>query len=128
MGLEAATYIHQLNPSNPVGAVDPKSQGDDHLRLLKSTIQASFPGIAGAMTRTHTELNAMAANTGFAAPSVAASPTAAGAGVATTVLRSDAKLTIDLSVSWTFTGAVAFNGASVGGSAPATWSGAHTFN
>lgn len=57
MGLEAATYIHQLNPLNPVGAVDPKAQGDDHLRMIKSTLQATFPNIAGAMTVNHTNLN-----------------------------------------------------------------------
>jgi len=57
MGLEAATYIHQLNPLNPVGAVDPKAQGDDHIRMIKSAVQASFPNIAGAMTATHLVLN-----------------------------------------------------------------------
>jgi hypothetical protein len=57
MGLEAATYINQLNALNPVGAVDPKAQGDDHLRLIKSTLQASFPNITGAMTATQAQLN-----------------------------------------------------------------------
>lgn len=57
MGLEAATYIHQLNPSNPVGAVDPKAQGDDHLRMIKSTIQATFPTINGPVTVTLANLN-----------------------------------------------------------------------
>jgi hypothetical protein len=45
MGLESATYIASLNSSNPVGSTDQKSQGDDHLRLIKSTIKNSFPGI-----------------------------------------------------------------------------------
>jgi hypothetical protein len=57
MGLEAATYISQLVATNPVGATDPRSQGDDHLRLLKSTLQNTFPVITGAVTATHTELN-----------------------------------------------------------------------
>jgi len=57
MGLEAATYIHQLNPSNPVGAVDPKAQGDDHLRMIKSTLQATFPTINGPVTVTLANLN-----------------------------------------------------------------------
>ncbi len=57
MGLETGTYIDSLVATNPVGATDPKSQGDDHIRLLKSTILASFPNITGAMTLTHTELN-----------------------------------------------------------------------
>lgn len=58
MGLEAGTYINSLNASNPVGASDPKSQGDDHLRLIKSTIKNTFPNITGAVTLTHTQLNA----------------------------------------------------------------------
>ena len=57
MGLEAATYISQLVATNPVGATDPKSQGDDHIRLLKSALQSTFPSISGAVTATHTELN-----------------------------------------------------------------------
>jgi hypothetical protein len=42
MGLEAATYITDLNTSNPVSG-DDTSQGDDHLRLLKAVLQATFP-------------------------------------------------------------------------------------
>ena len=56
MGLEAATYIDDLVATNPT-STDPKNQGDDHLRLLKATIKASFPNITGAMTASHTELN-----------------------------------------------------------------------
>lgn len=56
MGLESGTYISDLVATNPT-ATDPKSQGDDHLRLLKSTIQATFPNVTGAVTPTHTELN-----------------------------------------------------------------------
>lgn len=57
MGLETGTYISDLNASNPVGASDPKSQGDDHLRLIKSVILATFPSIAGAVTLDHDEIN-----------------------------------------------------------------------
>ena len=60
MGLEVATTINQLVPTNPVGATDPKSQGDDHIRLLKATILATFANITGAVTATHTELNYVA--------------------------------------------------------------------
>lgn len=56
MGLESATYISDLVSTNPV-AGDPKSQGDDHIRLVKSTIKATFPSVTGAVTATHTELN-----------------------------------------------------------------------
>lgn len=57
MGLETATYIHELDSSNPVGASDPKGQGDDHLKLIKSTLQNTFPNVEGEMTASHTELN-----------------------------------------------------------------------
>ncbi len=56
MGLETGTYIDSLNTSNP-GATDSVAQGDDHLRLIKSTVKNTFPNITGAMTATHTELN-----------------------------------------------------------------------
>jgi microcystin-dependent protein len=45
MGLEAATYLASLVTTNPVGSTDAKSQGDDHLRLIKSTLKNSFPNI-----------------------------------------------------------------------------------
>lgn len=57
MGLETATYISGLNASNPVNATDVVGEGDDHLRLIKSTLLNSFPGITGAMSLTHTQLN-----------------------------------------------------------------------
>ena len=56
MGLETGTYIDSLNSSNPT-ATDAVSEGDDHLRLIKSTIKATFPNLSNAVTSTHTELN-----------------------------------------------------------------------
>ena len=56
MALESGTYINSLNASNPV-ATDGLAQADDHLRLIKSTILSSFPGVTGAVTSTHAELN-----------------------------------------------------------------------
>jgi len=56
MGLETGTYISDLNSSNPV-AGDPVNEGDDHLRLIKSTVKATFPSVSGAVSSTHTELN-----------------------------------------------------------------------
>lgn len=56
MSLESGNYISDLVVTNPTGT-DPKSQGDDHIRLLKSTIKTTFPNISGAVTPTHTELN-----------------------------------------------------------------------
>lgn len=57
MALESATYISDLVSTNPVGATDPKSQGDDHIRLIKAAVKATFPNVSGAVTPTHTELN-----------------------------------------------------------------------
>lgn len=42
MALETATYINGLVIANPDG-LDDLSQGDDHIRLLKSTVKATFP-------------------------------------------------------------------------------------
>ena len=56
MGLETGTYISDLNSSNPV-AGDAVNEGDDHIRLIKSTVKATFPSVSGAVTSTHTELN-----------------------------------------------------------------------
>src|SRR5512139_338006 len=82
MGLETATYINGLVSTNPT-ATDNKSEGDDHIRLLKSTIQATFPSITGAVTATHTELNYVdgvtsAIQTQLDAKAPAASPTFTG--------------------------------------------------
>lgn len=58
MGLEAGNgFITGLVATNPVGATDPKSQGDDHLRLIKAALLGSFPNIGGAVTLTHTQIN-----------------------------------------------------------------------
>ena len=59
MALESGTYIDSLNAANPV-ATDGLAQADDHLRLIKSTITASFPSITGAVNATHTEINTVA--------------------------------------------------------------------
>lgn len=54
-----ATYIPQLQPADPTGQ-DSKSQGDDHIRQLKSVLQNQFSNIGnGAVTASHTELNAL---------------------------------------------------------------------
>src|SRR5690606_7431948 len=81
MGLETATYISGLNPSNPVHATDPVSQGDDHLRLIKATLLNTFPNITGAMTASHTELNLLDGVTGKTGTGnlvLSASPTLTG--------------------------------------------------
>ena len=66
MALESTTYIDGLVATNPTGT-DARSQGDDHIRLVKSAVGATFPNIAGAMTATHTELNKIDGYTGTTA-------------------------------------------------------------
>jgi hypothetical protein len=56
MGLETGTYISSLNSANPTTS-DNKTEGDDHIRLIKSTLLATFPNVTGAVTATHTALN-----------------------------------------------------------------------
>ncbi len=44
MALEIGTHINSLNASNPV-STDGLAQADDHIRLIKATIKATFPNI-----------------------------------------------------------------------------------
>lgn len=53
MALEAGNFIGDLVPSNP-GPNDPKSQGDDHLRLIKEVLQNSFSGFMKSILVTGT--------------------------------------------------------------------------
>jgi len=72
MALESVTHISDLVASNPVGATDPKSEGDDHIRNIKTALLNDFAGITGAVTATHTELNRLDANLGaFLSDSIA---------------------------------------------------------
>jgi hypothetical protein len=56
MALETGTYIDDLVATNPA-ATDALSAADDHIRLIKSTIKATFPNITGPVTGTQLELN-----------------------------------------------------------------------
>ena len=69
MGLETGSTISSFITSNPTSS-DPVNQGDDHLRLIKSVLQAQFPGVAGngfatAITATESEINALHGLTNF---------------------------------------------------------------
>lgn len=48
MALETGNYISSLVATNPPPG-DPKSQGDDHLRLLKNAVKNCFAGFTGAV-------------------------------------------------------------------------------
>lgn len=57
MTVESATYISQLDPSLPASG-DPKSEGDNHLRLTKSVLKAQFPNFGtNAINATAAEVN-----------------------------------------------------------------------
>lgn len=61
MALETTSYVGGLVATNPTSA-DPKSQGDDHLRLLKSVLLATFAGFPGMVIVTGTEAQGATAN------------------------------------------------------------------
>ena len=42
MGVETASWVTQLVATNPVVG-DPVGEGDDHLRMVKTVLQNSFP-------------------------------------------------------------------------------------
>lgn len=56
MGIESAQYVNQLVPSNPL-STDSVSQADDHLRMIKSAIVATFPNLNAPVTATAAQLN-----------------------------------------------------------------------
>jgi hypothetical protein len=94
MSLETATYIDGLNVANPT-ATDLKSQGDDHLRLIKSTIKATFPNLTGAVTPTQAQLNQIGTGT-FSGNATTATTAAACSGNSAT-----ANTASTLSGNWT---------------------------
>lgn len=102
MGLEAATFIHQLNPSWPLGPSDPVGQGDDNIRMLKACLQATFPNILGAMTASHTNLNAI--NVAAALPTNKIKATGVAAAGFGGAMRVDAQILIDLADTYGWTG------------------------
>jgi hypothetical protein len=63
MPLESASYINGLVSSNPAGT-DSEGQGDDHLRLIKATLLATFPNLTGPMTATQATLNMLTPSNG----------------------------------------------------------------
>ena len=57
MTVESASYISQLDPTYPT-AGDPKSEGDNHLRLVKTVLKTQFPNFGtNAITATAAEVN-----------------------------------------------------------------------
>lgn len=60
MALESASFINGLVATNPTSS-DNVGEGDNHLRLIKSTLLATFPSITGAVTVSHTQINSTVA-------------------------------------------------------------------
>jgi hypothetical protein len=54
--LETASYLSDLEPSYPI-STDLVRQADDHIRLLKNTLQNTFPNLDGPVTATPEQLN-----------------------------------------------------------------------
>lgn len=65
MPVENANLIHQLVPANPTGQ-DPRSEGDNHLRLLKAVLQATFPNIEDVIQASAAEINLLVGKTSLA--------------------------------------------------------------
>lgn len=51
MPLENPTYVADLVETNPVGATDPRSEGDNHIRNIKKVLRSTFPGLIGRLWR-----------------------------------------------------------------------------
>jgi len=108
MGLETGTYISDLNASNPIHATDPVSQGDDHIRLIKSVLLATFPNVDGAVNFTPTEANLLDGLTGVTGSGnlvASASPTFTGDVTVNTIGGIASANLVDKSASETISGA-----------------------
>lgn len=64
MGLEAATFISELNALNPVGAIDFVREGANHLRLVKGALLTTLPNLNGVVNATPAQLNLLVGLTG----------------------------------------------------------------
>jgi len=131
MTVENATIINQLNVAWPLAA-DLISEGDDHIRLIKLCLRATFPAITGVVTPTHLELNYVAGVTSALQPQInlkapLANPTFTGAVVlpATTSIGpvSAAEIAHLDGVTAPIQGQIDAKGAIAG----QAWSGAHDF-
>jgi hypothetical protein len=56
MTVESASFIDDLVATNPT-TTDFLYEGDDHIRLIKAVLLASFPNVGAAVTLTHTQIN-----------------------------------------------------------------------
>ena len=96
------------------------AQGDDHIRLLKSTIKNSFPNITGAMTATHTELNLLDGCTANTTELNYVDVATLGTAEASKALTVDASLDVTGIRNITATGALSVGSGTLGGNTIAT--------
>lgn len=103
MSVESSfSYPSDLNASLPA-AGDPRSEGDDHIRGVKSVLKTTLPNVSGAVNASHTELNCavgvtsaiqtqLNAKAPLASPALTGTPTAptAAAGTNTTQVATTA--------------------------------------
>jgi len=78
MTVETATKVEDLNATYPTGS-DQKSEGDDHIRLIKSTLLYTFAGAASTgvsgfnvATQAPGTSNTLAASTAYVVSAIAA--------------------------------------------------------
>jgi hypothetical protein len=64
--VEAATYIDTLDATYPASG-DQRNEGDNHIRLIKSAVKATFPNVTGAVSGTQTDLNQLTGKTALLA-------------------------------------------------------------
>lgn len=63
MSVETALYPPQLNTAWPQ-AVDMVSEGDDHIRVVKTVLKTTFSNVAGAINATDVQINYLVGVTG----------------------------------------------------------------
>lgn len=112
MALETASYISQLVVTNPT-ASDPKSQGDNQIRLVKTVLVNQLGSLgAAALTVTATQINNFIANGGIYSVGTSVTSLTVGAGSQTFVTQTgrgfaigqSIKITSDYDVSTFMTG------------------------
>lgn len=112
MSLENPTYIDGLIVTNPTSS-DPVSQGDDHLKLIKSTLKNTFPNVTGAVTTTHTEINLLNDATNAATNNTLVKRSSSGAASFSTVTATSLAGTLTTAAQTSITSVGALNGGSI---------------
>ena len=113
MSLENPTYIDGLIVTNPTSS-DPVSQGDDHLKLIKSTLKNTFPNVTNAVTTTHTEINQLNDATDAATNNALVKRSSSGAANFSTVTATSLAGTLTTAAQTNITSVGALSGGSIG--------------